>query len=142
MSNLIAQLEAMGSGRPAEVEAVEGVWELVYSDVAPFRASPFFMTVGKVMEGTTLSAEEFFRLHRLATRGSEIGKVGREGKGRGIAGLSTFLLKALHGEQVVDRIITELCVFDVDKVRAISPHSLRSRGFSVVFRNAFRSIWL
>ncbi|EWM27361.1 3-oxoacid transferase 1 [Nannochloropsis gaditana] len=48
----------------------------------------------------------------------------------------------LTGPKVVDRIITELCVFDVDKVRAIFPHSLHSRGFSVVFRNAFRSIWL
>ena len=78
MINLVAQLEALGSGRSVDAEDVEGVWELVYTDVEPFRTSPFFQTVGKVMGGTTLSAEDFFRLHRLATRGSEIGKVRRE----------------------------------------------------------------
>jgi|EP00624_Nannochloropsis_granulata_P002825 hypothetical protein len=87
MINLVAQLEALGAGRSVDAEDVEGVWELVYTDVEPFRASPFFQTVGKVMGGTTLSAEDFFRLHRLATRGSEIGKVRRaekeKKKGRG-----------------------------------------------------------
>jgi hypothetical protein len=31
--------------------------------------------VGKVMGESSLSAEDFFRLHRLATSGSEIGRV-------------------------------------------------------------------
>jgi hypothetical protein len=81
MINVVAQLEALGSGRSVDAEDVEGVWELVYTDVEPFRSSPFFQTVGKVMGGTTLSAEDFFRLHRLATRGSEIGKVRRRREG-------------------------------------------------------------
>ena len=51
-----------------------GKWELVFSDVSPFRASPFFLTIGKLF-GTPSSAEDFFRLHRLATSGSEIGRV-------------------------------------------------------------------
>jgi hypothetical protein len=40
----VAQLEAVAP--PVGGSSLEGIWELVYSDVAPFRASPFFMTVG------------------------------------------------------------------------------------------------
>lgn len=38
----VAQLEALAPTQPSELE---GRWELLYSDVAPFRASPFFLTV-------------------------------------------------------------------------------------------------
>jgi hypothetical protein len=38
----VAQLESLAPAVPSELE---GRWELLYSDVAPFRVSPFFLTV-------------------------------------------------------------------------------------------------
>lgn len=42
MSVQVAQLESLAPAVPSELE---GRWELLYSDVAPFRVSPFFLTV-------------------------------------------------------------------------------------------------
>jgi hypothetical protein len=49
MINVVAQLEALGSGRLAPQEDIEGLWELIYSDVEPFRVSPFFQTIGRFL---------------------------------------------------------------------------------------------
>lgn len=95
LSVQVAQLESLAPAVPSELE---GRWELLYSDVAPFRVSPFFLTVrptrtstaprrpaltlspppdlqvGKLF-GDAQASEDFFRLHRLATSSGEIGKV-------------------------------------------------------------------
>lgn len=74
LSSGMAHGHGAGTTPSVSGEPLNGRWELVYSDVAPFRASPFFLTIGKLF-GTQSSAEDFFRLHRLATSGSEIGRV-------------------------------------------------------------------
>lgn len=71
--NIVAELEGMGPPPGTDWRDVNGRWELVWSDVAPFRISPFFLTLGKLF-GEQRAAEDFFRLHRLATSGSEIGR--------------------------------------------------------------------
>ncbi|KAG8469913.1 hypothetical protein KFE25_006368 [Diacronema lutheri] len=70
----IQELEGAGAGRVPW--APSGTWELVFSDVAPFRASPFFMALGKVLDDFRPGAAERNLLaHRLATSVGEIGKV-------------------------------------------------------------------
>jgi hypothetical protein len=53
----------MGPPPGTDWRDVNGRWELVWSDVAPFRISPFFLTLGKLF-GEQRAAEDFFRLHR------------------------------------------------------------------------------
>ena len=48
ISALVTELEdstSDGEGSPREA-ALDGTWELVYSDIEPFRASTFFLAVG------------------------------------------------------------------------------------------------
>jgi len=73
--DLVYQLEAMNPTYVTNDESSYGTWELVYSDVEPFRSSPFFMAVRDFFGDDDERASTAFNLHRLATSTSEIGKV-------------------------------------------------------------------
>ena len=55
----------------------DGTWELIASDVEPFRASTFFMCLGEAVEAqiATGAADGALTVHSLATGGGEIGRV-------------------------------------------------------------------
>jgi hypothetical protein len=66
-----AELERAGGQAP-----IEGSWELLLSDVPLFRASPFFMALGKALDDFRPGAAERNLLaHQLATSVGQIGRV-------------------------------------------------------------------
>lgn len=68
--------ELQAAGADQGVWQPSGTWELVFSDVALFRASPFFMALGKALDDFRPGAAERNLLaHRLATSVGEIGRV-------------------------------------------------------------------
>ncbi|CAN0153756.1 unnamed protein product [Ascophyllum nodosum] len=74
--DLVYHLEALNPTPDAtNVNRIGGVWELVYSDVQPFRVSPFFMAFGELFGEEKGRADTAFALHRAATANSEIGRV-------------------------------------------------------------------
>ena len=80
MNELIESLSAAQSGNAVTEEALEGEWELVFSEVELFRSSPFFLAIEEALNGSpnipalgrwlgltdpTKKAELFFKLHQL-----------------------------------------------------------------------------
>ena len=88
----VAQLEAVGL--PALPSDLEGTWDLVLTDVEPFRASPFWWALGSALDAFRAgAAARIFPAHRLATSVGEVGRVRQRiemvGDGGGAAGLLT-----------------------------------------------------
>eukprot|EP00640_Fibrocapsa_japonica_P002423 CAMPEP_0113933674 /NCGR_PEP_ID=MMETSP1339-20121228/931_1 /TAXON_ID=94617 /ORGANISM="Fibrocapsa japonica" /LENGTH=283 /DNA_ID=CAMNT_0000935083 /DNA_START=61 /DNA_END=912 /DNA_ORIENTATION=- /assembly_acc=CAM_ASM_000762 len=73
--DLVYRLEGLNPTSTTAGDDIYGTWELVYSDVEPFRSSPFFMAVREVFGDDDEKASQAFALHRAATSISEIGKV-------------------------------------------------------------------
>lgn len=70
------ELQLAGAGQGAWQPYFVEEWELIFSDLAPFRASPFFMALGKALDGFRPGAAERSLLaHRMATSVGEIGRV-------------------------------------------------------------------
>ena len=80
---LVEELEA-SCEQPAQL--TDGCWDLVLSDVEPFRASAFFLALGEAVESNIMSgaADGALTVHSLATGGGEVGRVAHviEGDGR------------------------------------------------------------
>jgi len=69
-----ARLEAVGL--PALPSDLEGTWDLVLTDVEPFRASPFWWALGSALDAFKPgAAARIFPAHRLATAVGEVGRV-------------------------------------------------------------------
>ena len=94
MSNLVAELSALQEG-PISAEALEGEWELVFSEVELFRSSPFFSAIEEALnsspnipvlgrwlglEDPSKKAELFFKLHQLQVMSWGLSTVGRIGQ--------------------------------------------------------------
>ena len=70
----VAQLEAVGL--PALPSDLTGTWDLVLTDVEPFRASPFWWALGSALDAFKPgAAKRIFPAHRLATSVGEVGRV-------------------------------------------------------------------
>jgi len=91
MSGLVAQL-AEQQQSPLSAAALQGEWELVYSEVELFRSSPFFLAIEEALNSSpgipTLGqwlgatdperkAETFFKLHQLQVLSWGVSTVGR-----------------------------------------------------------------
>lgn len=91
MASLIDALAAEQSGAVAEA-ALEGEWELVFSEVELFRSSPFFLAIEEALNGSpnipmlgrwlgltdpSKKAELFFKLHQLQVLSWGASTVGR-----------------------------------------------------------------
>ena len=71
----VSRLEAYASDASSP-RALEGAWDLVYCDVEPFRASPFWWTLASALEDFRPgAASRVLPAHRLATRVGEVGRV-------------------------------------------------------------------
>jgi len=83
-TSLIEDLVAAGPPLPTSLDALDGEWELVYTDVAHgiFRSSPFFLAIQEAYAraGVPEKAELFFKLHELQTCSWGISKIGRVGQ--------------------------------------------------------------
>jgi hypothetical protein len=81
MTTLIKQLVSRTPALPTSLDALDGEWELVFTDVAHgiFRSSPFFLAVQEsyAQAGAPEKAELFFKLHELQTCSFGISKIGR-----------------------------------------------------------------
>lgn len=92
MNELIESLSAAQSGNAVTEEALEGEWELVFSEVELFRSSPFFLAIEEALNGSpnipalgrwlgltdpTKKAELFFKLHQLQVLSWGVSTVGR-----------------------------------------------------------------
>ena len=90
-SNLVEQLVAAQSG-PITEAALEGEWELVFSEVELFRSSPFFLAIEEALNNSpnipalgrwlgltdpSKKAELFFKLHQLQVLSWGVSTVGR-----------------------------------------------------------------
>lgn len=55
----------------------DGIWELVLSDIEPFRASTFFLALAHAVEDNIMSgaSDGALTVHSLATGGGEVGRV-------------------------------------------------------------------
>lgn len=80
-TSLLRQLIASSPPLPASLDALDGEWELVFTDVAHgiFRSSPFFLAIQQAYTdaGAPDKAELFFRLHELQTCSWGVSKIGR-----------------------------------------------------------------
>lgn len=76
-TGLVEALAAASPPLPTSLEALDGEWELVFTDVAHgiFRSSPFFLAIQQAyaVEGVPEKAELFFKLHELQTYGRQPG---------------------------------------------------------------------
>lgn len=83
IASLVAELEATTSGDAAILE--DGTWELIASDVEPFRASTFFLALGEAVEGLISrgASDGALTVHSLATGGGEVGRVAHVVEGGG-----------------------------------------------------------
>jgi len=63
----------------------DGVWELIVSDVEPFRASTFFLALGEAIEENIKegASDGALTVHSLATGGGEVGRVAHVIEGNG-----------------------------------------------------------
>merc|ERR1719310_812823 len=83
-TDIIEQLVAASPPLPSTLDALDGEWELVFTDVAHgiFRSSPFFLAIQQAYAANAEppapeKAELFFRLHELQTCSWGISKIGR-----------------------------------------------------------------
>jgi hypothetical protein len=74
VAKLVEELEHHAKATP---DLRDGVWELVASDVEPFRASIFFLALAEAVEARIMpdAADGALTVHSLATGGGEIGRV-------------------------------------------------------------------
>lgn len=74
VANIVQELEA---AQPEPTTLCDGTWELICSDVEPFRASVFFLALGEAVEANIMSgaADGALTVHSLATGGGEVGRV-------------------------------------------------------------------
>jgi hypothetical protein len=87
MSTATALVEALAAASPplpTTLEALDGEWELVFTDVAHgiFRSSPFFLAIQQAYAKNAdppapEKAELFFKLHELQTCSWGVSKIGR-----------------------------------------------------------------
>lgn len=82
-TKLVEALVAASPPLPTSLDALDGEWELVYTNVAHgiFRSSPFFLAIQQAYanDGVPEKAELFFKLHELQTCSWGISKIGRLG---------------------------------------------------------------
>lgn len=83
-TDLVAQLIAASPPLPTSLDALDGEWELVFTDVAHgiFRSSPFFLAIQQAYAENANppapeKAELFFKLHELQTCSWGVSKIGR-----------------------------------------------------------------
>jgi hypothetical protein len=80
-TKLVEALVASSPPLPTSLDALDGEWELVYTNVAHgiFRSSPFFLAIQQAYanDGVPEKAELFFKLHELQTCSWGISKIGR-----------------------------------------------------------------
>eukprot|EP00746_Dinoflagellata_sp_MGD_P085392 gnl/MRDRNA2_/MRDRNA2_33804_c0_seq1.p1 gnl/MRDRNA2_/MRDRNA2_33804_c0~~gnl/MRDRNA2_/MRDRNA2_33804_c0_seq1.p1 ORF type:complete len:432 (-),score=61.58 gnl/MRDRNA2_/MRDRNA2_33804_c0_seq1:272-1567(-) len=71
---LIEELERSSKGNQ---KLKDGVWELVVSDLEPFRASVFFLALAEAVEARIMAgaSDGALTVHSLATGGGEVGRV-------------------------------------------------------------------
>ena len=81
MDGMIEELIAASPPLPTELSALDGEWELVFTNVAHgiFRSSPFFLAIedAYTRAGAPDKAQLFFKLHELQTCSWGISKIGR-----------------------------------------------------------------
>lgn len=81
MTTIIEELVANTPALPTELAALDGEWELVFTNVAHgiFRSSPFFLAIEEAYRraGAPEKAQLFFRLHELQTCSWGVSKIGR-----------------------------------------------------------------
>ena len=80
-TDIVEQLIAASPPLPTELAALDGEWELVFTNVAHgiFRSSPFFLAIENAYRraGAPDKAQLFFRLHELQTCSWGASKIGR-----------------------------------------------------------------
>merc|ERR1719238_718956 len=80
-TSLVEALAAASPPLPTNLAALDGEWELVFTNVAHgiFRSSPFFLAIEEAYrrDGEPDKAQLFFRLHELQTCSWGISKIGR-----------------------------------------------------------------
>ena len=79
-TKLVEALAAASPPLPTSLDALDGEWELVFTDVAHgiFRSSPFFLAIQQAYanDGVPEKAELFFKLHELQTCSWGASKIG------------------------------------------------------------------
>jgi len=85
-AQLVESLEQAAEQNGEAPSLRDGTWELVLSDVEPFRASTFFLALGEAVEALIQkgASDGALTVHALATGGGEVGRVAHvvEGGGR------------------------------------------------------------
>lgn len=80
-SGLLEELIAASPPLPTDLAALDGEWELSFTDVAHgiFRSSPFFLAIqdAYASAGAPEKGELFFKLHELQTCSWGVSKIGR-----------------------------------------------------------------
>ena len=80
-TSLMRELIAASPPLPTNLAALDGEWELVFTNVAHgiFRSSPFFLAIQEAYAnaGVPDKAELFFKLHELQTCSWGVSKIGR-----------------------------------------------------------------
>lgn len=83
-TGIVQELAAASPPLPTSLEALDGEWELVFTDVAHgiFRSSPFFLAIQQAYATNAEppapeKAELFFKLHELQTCSWGVSKIGR-----------------------------------------------------------------
>jgi hypothetical protein len=80
-TDVIERLCAASPPLPTSLDALDGEWELVFTNVAHgiFRSSPFFLAIQEAYarEGAAEKATLFFKLHELQTCSWGVSKIGR-----------------------------------------------------------------
>ena len=80
-TSVLRELIASSPPLPISLSALDGEWELVFTNVAHgiFRSSPFFLAIQEAYAdaGAPEKAELFFKLHELQTCSWGASKIGR-----------------------------------------------------------------
>lgn len=85
-AQLVESLEQAAEQGGGEAPSLrDGTWELVLSDVEPFRASTFFLALGEAVEALIQkgASDGALTVHALATGGGEVGRVAHVVEGGG-----------------------------------------------------------
>lgn len=72
-----ALVQELEDAQPEPATLCDGTWELICSDVEPFRASVFFLALGEAVEANIMNgaSDGALTVHSLATGGGEVGRV-------------------------------------------------------------------
>jgi len=117
----------------------DGTWELVLSDVEPFRASVFFLALAEAVEANLIpnASDGALTVHSLATGGGEVGRVAHviEGGGSRLHSLVELTSGSLPSLPVslAGTVVSsgELSVADEDDDRSGTVFSLSLRNTTV-----------